>query len=390
MNTKKLISLLLTLCLLVCLTACGGSKNAVYVQSVKTLAGYGGIAPGDRFAGIVVSEHVAEIQQDGDKTISELLVREGDDVTEGQELFSYDTEQLQLNLDKQKLELEQLKVAIDSYTEQIADLEKTRDRVGEASKLQYTIQIQSLQVDLKESELKLKAKETEVAQSENILENATVFSPVSGRVQSISENGTDNYGNPLPYITIQKSGSYRIKGILGELQRGGIMEGDRIRIVSRTDESVYWLGTVSLVDYESPYQGSQNDMYYYGNTDEMTSSSRYPFYVELDSTDGLLLGQHVYLEKDTGEEIPTGVSISSAFICYAEDGSNYVWAEKSGKLEMRTVVLGEYNMMLDTYEVLEGLTEDDFIAFPDYELCQPGAATTHDAPSPEEMESEVG
>ena len=390
MNTKKLISLLLTLCLLVCLTACGGSKNAVYVQSVKTLAGYGGIAPGDRFAGIVVSEHVAEIQKDGDKTIGELLVREGDDVTEGQELFTYDTEQLQLNLDKQKLELEQLKVAIDSYTEQIADLEKTRDRVGEASKLQYTIQIQSLQVDLKESELKLKAKETEVAQSENILENATVFSPVSGRVQSISENGTDNYGNPLPYITIQKSGSYRIKGTLGELQRGGIMEGDRIRITSRTDENIYWLGTVSLVDYESPYQGSQNDMYYYGNTDEMTSSSRYPFYVELDSTEGLLLGQHVYLEKDTGEEMPTGVSISSAFICYAEDGSNYVWAEKSGKLEMRTVVLGEYNMILDTYEVLEGLTEADFIAFPDYELCQPGVATTHDAPSPEEMESEVG
>ena len=390
MNIKKLISLLLALGLLVCLTACGGSKNAVYVQSVKTLAGYGGIAPGDRFAGIVVSEHVAEIQKDGDKTIGELLVREGDDVTEGQELFSYDTEQLQLNLDKQKLELEQLKVAIDSYTEQIADLEKTRDRVGEASKLQYTIQIQSLQVDLKESELKLKAKETEVAQSENILENATVFSPVSGRVQSISENGTDNYGNPLAYITIQKSGSYRIKGTLGELQRGGIMEGDRIRIISRTDESIYWLGTVSLVDYESPYQGSQNDMYYYGNTDEMTSSSRYPFYVELDSTEGLLLGQHVYLEKDTGEEMPSGVSISSAFICYAENGSNYVWAEKSGKLEMRTVVLGEYNMMLDTYEVLEGLTEDDFIAFPDYELCQPGAATTHDAPAPEEMESEVG
>ena len=390
MNIKKLISLLLALGLLVCLTACGGSKNAVYVQSVKTLAGYGGIAPGDRFAGIVVSEHVAEIQKDGDKTIGELLVREGDDVTEGQELFSYDTEQLQLNLDKQKLELEQLKVAIDSYTEQIADLEKTRDRVGEASKLQYTIQIQSLQVDLKESELKLKAKETEVAQSENILENATVFSPVSGRVQSISENGTDNYGNPLAYITIQKSGSYRIKGTLGELQRGGIMEGDRIRIISRTDESIYWLGTVSLVDYESPYQGSQNDMYYYGNTDEMTSSSRYPFYVELDSTEGLLLGQHVYLEKDTGEEMPSGVSISSAFICYAENGSNYVWAEKSGKLEMRTVVLGEYNMMLDTYEVLEGLTEDDFIAFPDYELCQPGVSTTHDAPAPEEMESEVG
>ena len=49
----------------------------------------------------------------------------------------------------------------------------------------------------------------------------------------------------------------------------------------------------------------------------------------------------------------------------------------------------EYNMMLDTYEILEGLTEDDYIAFPDPELCQAGAITTHDAPAPEETEGEV-
>ena len=389
MKMRKAICLVLMLSLLLALTGCGSNSSGVYVQSVKTLAGYGGIAPGDRFAGIVVSENVAEIRKDGDKTIGELFVREGDDVVEGQELFTYDTEQLQLNLDKQNLELEQLKVSIESYTDQIADLEKTQDRVYESQKLQYTIQIQSLQVDLKEAELKLKAKEAEVAQSQNILENATVFAPVSGRVQSISENGTDNYGNPLPYISIQQSGSYRIKGILGELQRGGIMEGDRIRIFSRTDETVFWLGTVSLVDYESPYQGSQNDMYYGMQPDEMTSSSRYPFYVELDSTEGLLLGQHVYMETYTEGAEPAGPAISGAFICYEEDGTNYVWAEKDGKLEKRTVVLGEYNMMLDTFEILEGLTEEDYIAFPDPELCQPGVATTHDAPVLEETEGEV-
>ena len=389
MKKRNVICIALTLSLLLVLSGCGSKSSGVYVQSVKTLAGYGGIAPGDRFGGIVVSENVAEIRKDDDKTVGELFVKEGDDVTEGQELFIYDTDQLQLNLDKQKLELEQLQISIESYGEQIADLEKTRDRVYESQKLQYTIQIQSLQLDLKEAELKLKAKEAEVAQSENILQNATVFAPVSGRVQSVSENGTDNYGNPLPYITIQQSGSYRIKGVLGELQRGGIMEGDRIRITSRTDDSVFWLGTVSLVDYESPYQGSPNDMYYGAQADEMTSSSRYPFYVELDSTEGLLLGQHVYMEQYAESEMPAGVSISSAFICYAEDGSNYVWAENAGKLEMRTVVLGEYNMMLDTYEVLEGLTEEDYIAFPDPELCQPGAATTHDAPAPEATEGEV-
>ena len=56
---------------------------------------------------------------------------------------------------------------------------------------------------------------------------------------------------------------------------------------------------------------------------------------------------------------------------------------------MRTVVLGEYNPMLDTYQITEGLTEADYIAFPDPELCHAGAATTHDMPTMEETEGEV-
>ena len=378
MKMRKWMALAMALCMALSLTACAGNAGAVYVQSVADLAALGGIAPGDRFSGLVVSENVSEIQKDGDKTIKELLVREGDDVTEGQELFSYDTEELQLTLDKQRLELEQLNASIENYKEQIKDLEKDRDRVGAASKLQYTIEIQSLSVDLKEAELNVKAKETEVKRSEELLENATVVSPVNGRVQSISENGTDNYGNPLPYITIQQAGSYRVKGILGELQRGGIMEGSRLTITSRTDESQVWHGTVALVDYENPSQGSDYDMYYGNYSDEMTASSKYPFYVELDSTEGLILGQHVYLQLEVEEGEPAGPAISSAFFCYNEDGTMYVWAESKGKLEKRAVTVGEYDPMTDTYEILEGLTEEDFIAFPDPEICVEGAPTTHE------------
>ena len=72
--------------------------------------------------------------------------------------------------------------------------------------------------------------------------------------------------------------------------------------------------------------------------------------------------------------------ISSAFICYDEDGSTYVWAESRGKLEKRKVELGEYNMMADLQEITKGLSADDYIAFPDGELCVPGAPTTHDQP----------
>lgn len=385
---RKWMAMLLVLVMVLALTACAEDENAVFVQSVADLANMGGIAPGDRFPGIVVSENITEIQKDGQMVVEELNVREGDDVTAGQELFCYDTQQLQLALDKQRLELEQLLATIENYKEQIKDLEK--DRENNSNKLEYTVQIQTLQVDLKEAEINVKAKESAVQQSETLLANAVVYAPVDGRIQSISESGTDNYGNPLAYITIQQTGSYRIKGTIGELQRGAIMEGTRMEVHSRTDDRT-WAGTVMLVDYESPSQENPNAMYYGGVSDEMSSSSKYPFYLELDATDGLLLGQHVYLQLENQEAAENTLTIGSSFIAYEEDGTAYVWADKNGKLEKRPVELGEYNMMNDTYEILSGLTETDHIAFPDFELCAEGVPTTQVEPIQEAApESGVG
>lgn len=370
---------LLILCLAVLLCGCAKGEQ-VYVQSVETLAGLGGIAPGDKFLGLVVSENVSQIKRDKEKTIQELLVVEGQDVKEGEALFSYDTEQLQLTLDKQKLELEQLTTSIESYQKQIAQLERERETLGPTGKLQYTIQIQTTQVDLKEAELNLKAKENEVKKSEELLANTTVVSPVAGRVQAINETGTDNEGNELPYITIQQVGSYRVKGVLNELQRGSLREGDRVTLSPRTAPETTWGGTVTLVDYENPTQGGSNSQYFGNTPDEMTASSRYPFYVQLDTTEGLILGQHMYLELEREEGEAPGLQISGSFFCWNEDGSPYVWAENRGKLEKRSVTLGQYNEMRDTYEVVDGLTKDDYLAFPDALLCKEGASTTRDQP----------
>ena len=378
MKRKLAAALVCALCLT--LSACGGSGTAVYVQSVERLAAMGGIAPGNRFLGLVVSEHTAEVTRDADKTIQELLVKEGDDVKEGQPLFRYDTEELQLNLDKKNLELEQLKSSIESCKEKIKSLERERSGLSGTAKLQYTVEIQSAQVDQKEAELKLKTKEDEVKKAQELLDNSTVTSPITGRVQKINENDTTaSDGKPAAYITIQQSGAYRVKGVLGELQRGSLKEGDRVMLVPRTEENAAWTGTVTLVDYENPTQGSDTDRYSGMSSDEMTSASRYPFYVELDSTDGLMLGQHLYIELDTGTDAP-GVGISGTFLCYNEDGSAYVWAEKGGKLEKRAVTLGDYDPMTDVQKITEGLSLEDYIAYPDPELCRSGAPTTHDQP----------
>lgn len=372
---KRTIASAAALCLTLglVLTGCGSKDKAVYVQQVSSLTG---VSSQDRFSGLVVSENLTEIKKDSDKQVAELMVKEGQDVKEGDALFSYDTDQLQLNADKLDLEREQLSSSLEDYQTQIGELEREREKVGANQKLQYTIQIQSAQVSLKEAELNLKTKEAELEKAKQLLENATITSPVAGRVQSINESGTDSQGNPAAYITIQQAGAYRVKGTIGELQQGAISEGDRIKLTSRLDSSKTWLGTVTLVDYENPVKNENNN--YISSSDSGESASKYPFYVELDSIDGLIMGQHLYMERYVEGEDASGVIVSSAYICYEDDGSAYVWAENSrSKLEKRAITLGDYNENTDNYQVTDGLSETDYIAFPDEQYCHVGAPTSH-------------
>lgn len=372
---KRTIASAAALCLALglVLTGCGSKDKAVYVQQVSSLTG---VSSQDRFSGLVVSENLTEIKKDSDKQVAELMVKEGQDVKEGDALFSYDTDQLQLNADKLDLEREQLSSSLEDYQTQIGELEREREKVGANQKLQYTIQIQSAQVSLKEAELNLKTKEAELEKAKQLLENATITSPVAGRVQSINESGTDSQGNPAAYITIQQAGAYRVKGTIGELQQGAISEGDRIKLTSRLDSSKTWLGTVTLVDYENPVKNENNN--YISSSDSGESASKYPFYVELDSIDGLIMGQHLYMERYVEGEDASGVIVSSAYICYEDDGSAYVWAENSrSKLEKRAITLGDYNENTDNYQVTDGLSETDYIAFPDEQYCHVGAPTSH-------------
>lgn len=376
MNKKRLAAFGAAVCLAASLAGCGSDKTAVYVQQVSVLSG---ISSTDKFSAMVVSENITEIKKDSDKDVSELLVKEGQDVKEGDPLFTYDTDQLQLAADKLDLEREQLNSSMSDYDTQIGDLERDRDKASADRKLQYTIQIQSLQVSKKEAELNMKTKVAELEKARKLLDNATITSPVTGRIQSVNENGTDSQGNPAAYITIQQAGAYRVKGIIGELQQNALRQGDKVLMTSRVDSSKTWTGTVSQIDYENPVKNDNNGyMMSSSGSDSVNQSSKYYFYVELDSMEGLIMGQHLYLQRDSGDGTVSGVPVQSAYICFEDDGSAYVWAEGShGKLEKRTVTLGEYNEETDLYDVTGGLSETDYIAFPDAELCKPGVAVSH-------------
>ena len=201
---------------------------------------------------------------------------------------------------------------------------------------------------------------------------------MEGEVKSVNPNGgTDDRGNALPLISIVQTGGFRVKGYVNESNASVLNEGAKVVIRARTGNQT-WGGTIASIDWNNPAQSSGSN-YYDGGSSDTGTSSKYPFYVELDSSDGLLLGQHVYIEPDLGQsDSPAGIQLPAGFINDA-DASPWVWAQGSnGKLEKRSVTLGEYNGELDTYAVTDGLTASDYIAYPDDTLKAGMSCVTYD------------
>lgn len=339
----------------------GDPSDKVYVEQVSTIMNQNsGVS--NQFMGVVESQDILEVNKDSERTVKELAVAVGDEVSVGDVLFTYDTEELQMQVDQAKLDLEGISNEITGYNAQIKELQAEREKVAEDQKLEYTTQIQTLQTTIKQSEYSKKSKQAEIDKLNKSIANSTVTSTIDGVVKSINESGTDNYGNAAAYLTILATGDYRVKGTADETSIWSLMEGDPVIVRSRIDDSS-WTGTISKVDTENTVS-NQNDYYYDG---EGESASQYNFYVTLDSTDGLILGQHLYIELDNGQtEVAEreGLWLYDYYIDMTGDDP-FVWvADSKNRLKKSVVELGEYDEDLCAYQIISGLSEEDYIAFP--------------------------
>lgn len=363
----KRIVTIVTLCVMALGLMCGcgaESGETVPVESVATITGMGYIGAVNSYAGKVVSGEKAEIKKDADKTVLEILVEEGDMVVEGDVLFTYDMEAMQLSLDKLYIEKESYENSISSADSEIDELQKQKSSASSSQQLGYTLQIDARQADKREAEYNLALKEREITAMEAAMENTEITSPISGRVMSVaSDDSMQDYsgsGTSDAFITVMDVSAYRVEGHINELNVGTLYEGMRVAVRSRIDETQVRYGVIEEVDWENPVRSTQS----YYSTDDMTTSSKYPFYVALDDPEGLLLGQHVYIEPDLGEDAVSGLMLPSYYIVNA-DGDAFVWAASDrDRLEKRSVTLGAYDPEWDEYEITSGLDASDYIAFP--------------------------
>lgn len=328
------------------------------------------------FGGVTESQETKEIKADTTKTISEIYVKEGDIVKKGTPLFLYDVESMQLDLEQGQIEVEQLKNEISSYQEQIQQLESEKANADADQQLSYTTQIQTLQTSIDKAKYDIKVKNISLQKQQNAIDNASVTAEMDGIIKTVKTPEAMQADGTDVIMTITASGNYRIKGTLSEQQLGQVMTGQRMIIRSRVDANQCWSGKVIEIGTEAE-QNDNNMMYFDGGSDNM--ASKYAFYIKLDSAEGLLLGQHVLIEPDIGQNSGhDGIWIYSDYLVW-EEKQAYVWiSNEKNQLEKKKVEIGETDDEYGITELKSGLSETDLIAYP-AEDYREGMKTTTNA-----------
>ena len=353
----------------------------VYVDTVAAIMGEEGDGGGNRYAGVTESKQSWQVNLAAGNSVGKVHVAVGDAVKKGDPLFTYDTNQLNENKTQAEIELQRLKNERSSISSMISQLNQEKRAAGAGDQGSYTIQIQEEELEAKQKDIEIQEKSKELAKINKAVKEATVKSEIDGVVKSINnaqassaDAGEEDIGmedagmedaGETAFMTIMQTDELRIKASANEQNIAELEEGAAVVVHSRVDDTT-WKGKISKIDSETPQQNTQNEemMEEEGDSEE-TGSSSYPFYVDLESSEGLMLGQHVYIELDRGGGSRDGIWLDEAYILDV-DSDPYVLAEDSrGKLKKRSVTLGDYDEELMQYEITDGLTKKDRIAMPD-------------------------
>ncbi len=358
--------------------AVGNSADKVYVETVSSLNSTNSGAQ-TRYSGIVEPQESWKVNKEEERQIKEVFVQEGDMVEEGTPLFEYDMEEVKSEISQANLELEGMQNEITDYQNQINQLSKERNSLPEADRFEYTAEIQEKENNIKQTQYNIESKKAEIQKKQESIEHAVVTSKLAGVVKSINKSSADSMsGEDDSYMTILAVGDFRVKGTVSETNIQMLSEEQPVILRSRIDEEQTWNGTITKIDTQNEVNENNNDFYMDSGSGSETAT-KYPFYVSLESTDGLIMGQHLFIELDQGQtEQKEGVWLFEGYIIQEEETA-YVWASnENNKLEKRTVELGEYDEELAEYQIVSGLTEEDTIAFPMEGLYE-GVTTVTDA-----------
>ena len=222
----------------------------------------------------------------------------------------------------------------------------------------------TLRIDLKAAELEYERLSYE-------LSNGEVVSKIDGVVKTVRDPDEARAENK-PVVLVSGGGGYYVTALLGELSLGTVQVGDTVTAMSwETGQQLE--GVITEI---SEYPDESGQFYFYSEGNQNVSS--YPFKVFIDEDAELREGEYVTVNYGGGEA-DDGLYLETPFI-RQESGRSYVYTVGDGeRLEKRYVRTGQ-NLWGSYVEILDGLTADDYVAFPYGRQTQDGAKVRYAEP----------
>lgn len=217
--------------------------------------------------------------------------------------------------------------------------------------------IKDLEFQIKMAEANYAIKQTEAA-------DGHVYAQFDGEVVSVLTEEEARLDNQ-PIIKVSGGGGYYIEGTVSELEKDSLQIGQEVTVNDWYGGMTY-TGTIQSIGDSPTTNGGWSGI---GNP----NTSFYPFTVFVDDSADLQAGYYasVTFTSATAEH---GIYLENPFL-RTEQGRSYVYLRNAeGKLEKRYVTTGK-SLWGSYTEILSGLTEEDYIAFPYGKTVKEGAPT---------------
>ena len=218
--------------------------------------------------------------------------------------------------------------------------------------------LRDLQVDLKESEIKIE-------KAQNALDKGVVTAGMDG----IIETAGDPKAPPTDgsaFITVSGTEGLYVKSGIKESKLGTIKEGDIVMVTSWQTGGQYPAEIKSI----SPYPDST------GMFDGSGTETYYPFTAVVnDKSAQMMNGEWVEVSYTTSESAGSSNTLTVLKAFVREEGNKkYVYKrDENGKLAKQYIITG--TLSDNGYEVLDGLSASDWVAFPYGKNVKEGAKT---------------
>ncbi|MDO5426175.1 MAG: hypothetical protein Q4F41_20975, partial [Eubacteriales bacterium] len=257
----------------------------------------------------------------------------------------------------------------DDYGDDVYTVSELKEAISQKEE-----EIRNLELDMRQAEL-------EVDKAQRKLDDASVKATLNGVVKAVGDPDIGEMDGDA-FITVTSDSGLYVKGTISELELAQVQVGSTITGMS--GES-YVEFTAEITEI-SEYPSSENDYYYYG--DSNPNVSYYPFLAYIDDADGISNNEWAELTIQSSEEDTDSLYISKRYI-RSENGQSYVYkAGSDGKLEKQYVKTGQ-TLYSEFVEIKQGLSLTDSIAFPYGKNVYEGApvATDDDDDLDEDVEN---